>query len=215
MSWSRRCVLVAALALLVAACDTGDGRTLRPPPPGVTAPTSTTSTLLAGATSTVPGAVLGTTGASGMTLSSPEFVDGGDFPAQYAACGGDNVSPPLQWSGVPTGTVELALVVDDPDAAGGGFIHWVVAGLSPALVGLGVGAVPEGAIEARNDTSEFGWFGPCPPDGETHSYVFTLYALTQPSGVVQGAGGPEAIEAIVTKPGVAATVTATYATPDA
>jgi hypothetical protein len=213
MSVPRRCVLAAALLLVVAGCDTGDGRTLRPPPPGVTAPTTTSSTMLAGVTTTPPGAVLGTTGASGMTLASPEFVDGGAFPAQYAACGGDNVSPPLNWSGVPTGTVELALVVDDADASDGGFIHWVVAGLSPSLIGLGVGAVPEGAIEARNDTSEFGWFGPCPPDGETHRYVFTLYALQQASGVVQGAGGPEAIQAIVTKPGVATTLSATYATP--
>ena len=73
--------------------------------------------------------------------------------------------------------------------------------------------MPEGAIEARNDTSEFGWFGPCPPDGETHRYVFTLFALTQASGVAPGAGGPDAIQAIASTPGVAATLSATYAVP--
>jgi hypothetical protein len=211
MSCPRRHLLLA-LTLLVAACDTGDGRALRPPPPGVTAPTTTT--LLAGATSSVAGAEIGTTpGIGDMILSSPDFVDGGPLPAKYAACGGDNVSPPLQWSGLPAGTVELALTVDDPDAIGGGFIHWVVAGLSPSLVGLGVGSVPEGAVEARNDTSEFGWFGPCPPNRETHHYVFTLYALASASGVQQGAGGPEAIQAITATPGRAATLTATYAVP--
>ena len=74
-------------------------------------------------------------------------------------------------------------------------------GLSPALIGLGAARCPRVPIEARNDTSEFGWFGPCPPDGETHRYVFTLYALSDASGVEQGAGGPEAIQAITSTPG--------------
>ena len=211
MSCPRMCAVAAVLVVLTA-CDTGDGRTLRPPPPGVTAPTS--STLLADASSSTFEAGLGTTPIpSNMSLYSPEFVDGGPLPAQYAACGGENVSPPLQWSGVPAGTVELALVVNDADAPAGGFLHWTVAGLSPALAGLGPGAVPEGAIEARNDTSEFGWFGPCPPDGETHRYVFTLYALSSPSGVEQGSGGPEAVQAITSRPGAAATLSATYGLP--
>jgi Raf kinase inhibitor-like YbhB/YbcL family protein len=214
MSWVRcrhGAGVVAVLAgALLAGCDTNDGRALRPPPPGATVPT----TALASAPTTAEGAVLGTTpGPSDLLLSSPDFIDGGALPAQYAACGGDNVSPPLHWSGIPAGTVEMALVVTDTDVPDGGFIHWVVTGLSPDLIGLGPGAVPEGAVEARNDTSEFGWFGPCPPDGETHRYVFTLYALTGPTGIALGAGGPEAIDAITSIPGVAATLTATYAVP--
>ena len=206
----RPVVVLAAIVALVAGCDTGDGRTLRPPPPGVTAPTSTT---VADASASSAAALGTTPGSSGLMLTSPEFVDGGQLPAQYAACGGDNVSPPLQWSGVPAEAVELAIVVDDPDAPDGQFLHWVVAGLSPSLIGLGPGVVPEEAVEARNDTSEFGWFGPCPPDGETHRYVFTLYALSQATGVAEGAGGPEALQAITSRPGVAATLSVTYAVP--
>ena len=207
----RRVVAIAALAVVVAGCDTDDGRALRPPPPGVTAPTSSTVPVDA---SSSTGAALGTTpGAGDLVLSSPDFVDGGELPARYAACGGDNISPPLQWTGIPESTVELALVMDDPDAADGQFVHWVVSGMAPEVIGLGTGAVPEGAVEARNDTSEFGWFGPCPPDGETHRYVFTLYALSEATGVLPGTGGPDAIQAITSTPGVATTLSVTYAVP--
>ena len=76
-------------------------------------------------------------------------------------CDGERLSPPLGWGQVPAGTVELAITMTDPDA--GGFVHWVVSSIDPAIVGISDGTLPEGAVEGRNDSSEFGWFPPCPP----------------------------------------------------
>lgn len=200
-------VVLAALAGLVAVaaagCDIDDGRTLRPPPPGATAPP------MASETSTVPNAQ-GATVDNGVRLTSPAFADLAPLPDRYAKCGGDNVSPPLEWSGIPAGVVELAIVVVDHQAPSGAYYHWVVTGLSPDLVGLEEGAVPESAVEARNDSSEFGWDGPCPPEGETHDYVFTLYALTERTGLEEGVGAREAFDRIAVIPGYAATLTASY-----
>ena len=89
----------------------------------------------------------------------------------------------------------------------------MVTGLDPSITSIAEGAVPEGAVEARNDSSEFGWFGPCPPAGETHTYVFTLFALTAPSGVAAGTGGPEAVAAIASTPSVATTLSGTFTGP--
>lgn len=194
---------VATLALLAGACDIDDGRTLRPPAPGATAPP------LAQPSSTVPNAQ-GETIDNGVRFTSSAFDDLGTLPARYAKCGGDNVSPPLEWSGIPSNVVELAVVVVDHDVADGEYIHWVVAGLSPDLVGLSEGAVPEGAVEARNDSSEFGWDGPCPPEGETHDYVFTLYALTERTGLDDGASARDALDRIAVIPGYAATLSARF-----
>lgn len=201
-------VLGALVAVVggLTACDTGDGRDLRDPPPGATAPplviTSTT------AVPTLPAAGSGDAAGS-LQLTSPAFAQGEPIPDRYACTGAlARVSPPLSWTGVPAGTVELAITVVDittPEP----FVHWVVAGLDPATASLGEGAVPEVAVEARNDSSEFGWYGPCPPPGETHTYLFTLFALTAPSGVAEGTGGPEAVGMISSTPGVAATLSAT------
>jgi Raf kinase inhibitor-like YbhB/YbcL family protein len=204
---------LAVLALLAAGCDTGDGRVLADPPPGATAPP------LADETTTTAGAELanppvGSEEAGGLVVGSPAFAAGEPIPPRFA-CDGENLSPPLTWSGLPAGTVELAITVVDIDAPGGQFIHWVVTGLDAALTGIDEGARPEGSVEARNDSSEFGWFGPCPPPGERHSYVFTLYALAAPSGVAAGTGGPEAVAQIATTEGTAATVTGTYTAPAA
>lgn len=200
----------AAVALLLvagtAACNQGDGRTLRPPPPGATAPPLPSSSTTAAA---VIGPPVGSSDTIALALGSAAFADGSPIPDVYG-CEGGNVSPPLEWSGVAPQAAELAIVVTDPDA--GGFIHWVVAGISPAVTGVAEGALPEGAVEARNDTSEFGWFGPCPPAGDAaHRYVFTLYALDADTGVEIGAGGAEAIAAITRVRGSAATITGTFA----
>lgn len=210
---SQRAALVCAAGVALAAlagCDTGDGRALADPPPGATAPplpSANTST-----TAAMVNPPVGSEEVTTLVLGSPAFATGQPIPDRYA-CDGDNVSPPLAWSGVPDGTVELALTVVDTDAPGGQFIHWAITGLSGALTGIDEDGVPEGAVEARNDSSEFGWFGPCPPPGETHQYVFTLYALSQPSGVAAGTGGPDAVRQIAMSPGVAATLTGTYTAP--
>ena len=210
---SRHSTLLGALLAVgvfaaLAGCDTYDGRTMDAPPPGATAPPrptgSTTSTTVVLANPPV-----GSGEVAAPVVGSAAFADGQPIPARYS-CIGDNISPPLGWTGLPPDTVELALTVVDAGAAAGPFVHWVVTGLDPSLSGLDEDAVPEAAVEARNGSTEFGWFGPCPPAGETHSYVFTLFALTQPSGVAAGVSGQTAIEQIARTPSVAATLTGTF-----
>ncbi len=94
-------------------------------------------------------------------VTSPAFDEGAPIPERYARQG-SNVPPPLQWSGVPAGTRELALVVQDPDAPRGPFVHWIVAGLPPTAEGVDGGELPSGAVEGRNDFGEVGYDGPEP-----------------------------------------------------
>jgi Raf kinase inhibitor-like YbhB/YbcL family protein len=131
----------------------------------------------------------------GMTLRSSAFEDGGRIPVRFS-CEGDNVSPPLSWSRVPADAVELALVVADPDVEGGVFHHWVVAGLAGAAGPMDVGGLPEGAVQAKGSSENATWIGPCPPVGEEHEYVFTLYPLRRSSGIEAGAELAPALEAI-------------------
>ncbi|HOO78320.1 MAG TPA: YbhB/YbcL family Raf kinase inhibitor-like protein [bacterium] len=108
-----------------------------------------------------------------MKLSSPEFADGGRIPVRYT-CDGENVNPPLAVAEVPAEAVELALIVDDPDAVGGRtFVHWVVSGI-PVVDRIEADSVP--GHEGATSFGRPGYGGPCPPSG-THRYFFKLYAL--------------------------------------
>jgi Raf kinase inhibitor-like YbhB/YbcL family protein len=107
-------------------------------------------------------------------LSSTAFDEGGEIPARHT-CDGEDVPPPLTWSGTPDGTVELALILDDPDARG--FVHWLVVGIPADASEIGEAGLPAGAREGRNDFSRGGYGGPCPPSG-SHQYTATLYALS-------------------------------------
>ncbi len=190
---------LAVVALLVLAACSSDGRALRPPPPGVTAPTPPKD---ASATT------FGTAGTGqGLTLTSPEFSTGEPIPRVHT-CDSENIAPPLAWGAVPAETLELAITVTDPDA--NGYVHWVMAGIDPSVQALAAGAVPDGAVQATNDAGTHGWTGPCPPQGPAHHYVFTLYALTAPSGVVDGADGHAALAAITQLRAPTATLIATY-----
>ena len=124
-------------------------------------------------------------------LQSPAFADGGAIPTEYT-CDGKDVSPPLEWSGVPDAARSLALVVEDPDAPRGTWTHWVLFDL-PADVGGLPEAVPtvelvelvaggKSARQGRNDFGKVGYGGPCPPGG-THRYVFRLFALDAELGL--------------------------------
>ncbi|HEV3226531.1 MAG TPA: YbhB/YbcL family Raf kinase inhibitor-like protein [Acidimicrobiales bacterium] len=190
----RATVIVIAIALIGCAHD---GRSLRPPPPGASAPPL--------ATTTIPGQV-GTVAAP-LTLTSSAFGSGEPIPKQFT-CDGAGTSPPLAWGAVPQGTVELAIVVTDADA--NGFVHWAIGGLDTSVQALAAGAVPDGAVEAKNDAGTTGWSGPCPPKGSAHHYVFTLYALTRPSGLAAGVSGKDAQSTITKTPGVVATLTGSY-----
>jgi hypothetical protein len=131
-----------------------------------------------------------------MQVTSPAFADGGTIPKRYS-CDGEQISPPLRWSGVPGGARELALVVDDPDAPSGGFVHWVLFKLAPDLTGLSDNEVPAGAREAKNSAGRSDWAGPCPPPGdEPHHYRFTLYALRSPLSDKDGADADAVLSAI-------------------
>ena len=130
-----------------------------------------------------------------MTLRSPAFEDGGTIPLRHS-CEGDNQSPPLSWSKVPGEAEELALVVADPDGEGGVFHHWVVLGIPATPGSIGAGEVPEGAVQAKGSSENPTWIGPCPPDGEEHDYVFSLYPLSRPLGLADGVELKAALDAI-------------------
>lgn len=180
---------VGVVALVTACGAADDGRALRPP-----SPDQTTTTSVAPPATTLAAAPL--------RMTSPAVAEGGVFPIDHT-CRGRDVSPPLSWTGVPTGTAELAVVVRDVDAPG--VVHWVIAGLPATTGGLAEGTVPAGSVEATNDFGRPGWSGPCPTAG-THNYEIRLYALAQPSGVVPGQEGVAAATRVETAPSLASAV---------
>lgn len=125
-----------------------------------------------------------------VSLRSPAFPHGGTIPRRYT-CDGPNVAPPLVWGPAPPGTRAWALVVTDPDAPGGRFVHWVLVDLPARARGVLEGGRAAGARQGRNDFGRLGWAGPCPPPGRPHRYVFTLYALRSPTGLPTGASAAE------------------------
>jgi Raf kinase inhibitor-like YbhB/YbcL family protein len=203
----RWVLATCAVVLVLAGCG-DDGQELRAPSSDQTTTSATTTSTTAAAPSTTDvaagtggGTGSGQDGGSGegaaspttvttLRLSSPAFGNGQPIPPEYT-CVGDDVSPPLAWTGVPASTAELALVVRDPDADG--FVHWVIAGLPPDVGGLARGSPPPRAVEELNDFGRQGWSGPCPPSG-THNYDFRIYALAQPSGITAGADGAQAAQ---------------------
>jgi Raf kinase inhibitor-like YbhB/YbcL family protein len=124
-------------------------------------------------------------------LQSTAFGEGGFIPQKYT-CSGENVSPALSWTDVPAGTKSLVLIVSDPDAPSGTWIHWIVYDLPASIRRLPEGLPKAGDIEGggRQGTSSFqevGYGGPCPPPGDAHHYHFTLFALNARLGLQAGA----------------------------
>lgn len=120
----------------------------------------------------------------GLTLTSSAFGQGGDIPGRHT-CDGDDLSPPLAWSGTPARTKSLVLIVDDPDAPDPAaprmvWVHWLLYNLPPDSRSLPEGVattkLPKGAREGVNDWKRAGYGGPCPPVGR-HRYFHKLYAL--------------------------------------
>lgn len=210
--------------MTVAACDTGDGTRLQPPTDQTTLPPPDTAPL----PSVAIDDALGQVGdidpvLPGDSLVLDEFdvppsteadfqlfapwADGGSIDPRYT-CDGSDLSPTMSWSGVPDGTVELALAVVDisDQSAGRPFIHWVVGGIDPSLERLDEGSVPNGALQGINFFGDVGYTGPCPNPGERHEYRFTLYALgqqleaidTSPSGEILDLVDTVAIAAVST-----------------
>ena len=135
-----------------------------------------------------------------LPVSSPAFQEGDRIPAKYT-CQGQDVSPPLAWSQPPVGTQSFALIVDDPDAPGGAFTHWVLFNIPSDSCELpeavpAQAQLPSGALQGKNDFGRIGYAGPCPPPGRPHRYQFTLYALDQPLDLEAGVSKKQLLSAM-------------------
>lgn len=131
---------------------------------------------------------------SNLNLLIKAFSKGSRIPVAFTEDGGD-LSPEMEWSGAPSGTQAFALVVDDPDAPVGTWVHWVLYDLPAAIVkldenqprGATAGTLSNGAKQGKNSWGRLGWNGPAPPRGKPHRYFFRLYALSAPTGLAPGA----------------------------
>ena len=211
-------VLATVAVLSLAACDTGDGKQLRPVDPDSTTTSTAAPTIDTGAVPSVPidtapdGAqVAAEPGAAGFRLFAP-WAEGAPIDARYT-CDGDDISPAISWSGPPAGTIELAFSLVDESAASGGkpLVHWVIAGVDPADVSLIEGQVPLGAVQATNSFNTAGWTGPCPPPGQpAHVYRLTMYALSQQSELADGSAAQEMLDYVAEISAGSTELTGTY-----
>jgi Raf kinase inhibitor-like YbhB/YbcL family protein len=136
-------------------------------------------------------------GAPAMTfaLRSRDFPDGANIPRTFT-CEGEDRSPALEWSGAPAGTKAFTLIVDDPDAPAGTWVHWVIYNIPSATRALKGGMekkeqLADGSLQGRNDFRKTGYNGPCPPPGKAHRYFFKLYALGTELTLAPGASKSE------------------------
>ena len=149
----------------------------------------------------VPGG-LSVEGAAPITVTSERFVTQDTIRSRYT-CDGIDLSPDIQWSGVPEGTGSLVLFLDDPDASGGTFSHWLLYDLPPSMTGLPEGrgiassGLPGGGYQGQNGfLGRLGYAGPCPPAGETHRYLLHVYAVDGLLDLAERATSSEVIEAM-------------------
>jgi phosphatidylethanolamine-binding protein (PEBP) family uncharacterized protein len=127
-----------------------------------------------------------------LRLSSPAFIDGSRLPVEYT-CDGTGDEPAVRAGTVPPSTKELVLVVSDPDAPGGTYVHVTRYGLSPR----GDGSVDHGGLEGLNSAGKEGWTPPCPPKGDdAHRYIWSVYALRDRSGLEAGAKPSEVVDTL-------------------
>lgn len=141
------------------------------PPPGLVSPGS-------------PGVATEASASGELVLRSESFAAGEPIPAEHT-CDDADRSPALSWDGVPEETKAFAIVMDDPDARNGPFTHWLVWNLPGPARALARGVVTQadlgdGTKQGRNGFEKTGYGGPCPPEGETHTYRFRLFALEAP-----------------------------------
>ena len=120
-----------------------------------------------------------------LTLTSDAFANGQSIPAKYS-CVGKNISPALAWNEPPAGTQSFALIVDDPDAPAGTWIHWVLFNIPVSTLSLQESMDTSAMSAGRNSSGNMSYDGPCPPSG-THRYFFKLYALDSTLSLSPGA----------------------------
>ena len=135
-----------------------------------------------------------------LSLSSTGFKEGDKIPVKYT-CDGEDISLPITWGEPPQKTQAFALIVDDPDAPGGVFTHWVVFNIPGNVRQLGEGVpaqerLQSGALQGKNDFGRIGYGGPCPPRGPAHRYRFTVYALDKPLDLKPGASKKQLLDAM-------------------
>jgi Raf kinase inhibitor-like YbhB/YbcL family protein len=126
-----------------------------------------------------------------LQISSTAFSAGETIPKKFT-CDGPDVSPQLKWNDPPADTQSIALIMDDPDAPVGTWVHWVLYDLPAATRELSEGVpkqeqLSSGARQGRNDFGKIGYSGPCPPAGQPHRYFFKMYALNAKLGLKAGA----------------------------
>ena len=126
----------------------------------------------------------------GLKVTSTAFTEGQPIPKQYT-CDGINISPPLEWSGVPKTAKTIAIICDDPDAPVGTWVHWVLYNLPADKIGLientpATETLPSGGVQGTNDFKKIVYGGPCPPSGR-HRYFFKVYALDAELSLKSGA----------------------------
>ena len=137
-----------------------------------------------------------------LAVTSSAFAAGAPIPATYGCKGSSSVSPPLAWQGVPKDAKALVLILKDPDAPGGTFIHWVVYNLPASVTGLGANVPPteklaNGGLQGANALGQIGYKGPCPPPGSSpHHYHFELTAVDVTLSLNPGATAAQVEEAI-------------------
>jgi Raf kinase inhibitor-like YbhB/YbcL family protein len=129
-----------------------------------------------------------------VTLSSSAFAPGKSIPEEFS-CKGRNISPALAWAGAPANTASFALIVEDPDAPGGTFVHWVIYNIPAVSKGLAEAVPPQptfddGTAQGMNGGNRRYYYGPCPPSG-THRYFFRLYALDTRLDLAPGASADQ------------------------
>jgi Raf kinase inhibitor-like YbhB/YbcL family protein len=146
--------------------------------------------------------------AGSFTLTSSAFAHGEAIPRRHTCDGADH-PPPLSWSAPPAGTRSLALILDDPDAPGGRFVHWLAWGIAPDAGGLADGELPP--LEGRNDFGTVGYRGPCPPRGHgRHRYRCRLHAVGEDLRLAPGARVQELERALTSRVLAVAELVGTY-----
>lgn len=193
----RYLTVVAVTVAVVAACSGTPAEEGSPADATNVIAEVSTTTATAATTTTVP---VSTTVAPETTTSqentllitSPSFEQGADIPMVFS-CDGNGISPELRVENLPDNTVTLALIMDDPDAPGGTWVHWVAFDFPPTDV------IPEGipllGIGGKNSWGTTGYGGPCPPSG-THRYFFKLFALDRPLELPEGSTIEEVLDAL-------------------
>ena len=129
-----------------------------------------------------------------ITISSSAFSEGNVIPRLYT-CDGEDLSPPLSWSGTPDDTQSLVMITDDPDAPAGTFVHWVLYDIPPGTTSLSEGVIGVGT-QGVNGFGRTSYGGPCPPRGGAHRYLFKVYALDSPLNLQSSATKAEVEKAM-------------------